>query len=593
MPVNTSSISFLHSNKGYRQLIRNGFIYKFNKQTSSMIYLICKTKNCKAKVHTDSNNNILDLKDEHNHLLEPEDFEVQCFRNILKDRVINETEPISKIYDEESAKAQFSPETLASVPMVRDIQPGLNQARRKLTLVLPTSTTFDIPVSYQRTATGFPCVFGLLPDRKKSTYQQLFQELKDVAVSMNRIWKPDPIISDFETSLIPAISAEFPQTLQKGCYFHHIQSIYRCIQNLGFATVYSEDEEIRTCCRKLMALAFLPLDEVESFFYNLLGTVNSRVKELLRQLFLYHDDYWINKNIVIPQNVMELENDQFFDFVKQCPGEKVALLLKFQDISNVDCFLGCNDPFEILSFDSNDLLDLKKEIGVKLNNNSYVILPGVKCKVNMLKNALVKLSNQLKKTSKTLSDTVIRNSTLTTDLIVNNSNNSANTFSVSLMTTSASPNNNLTPEEKLKLQTIESLNDWCQKMKESNGQKMFQLKENIDYEIFIDIIGKKVLVKCQCGKTTMLGQKDNNFILSNFFRHLIHRNPCRMVQEKLECLSENSSDPVASTFDNMNASVETTINPTSNINSSIQTSTGKRKGSKTLNPSVIKKKKRT
>ncbi|CAF2157458.1 unnamed protein product, partial [Rotaria magnacalcarata] len=499
----------------------------------------------------------------------------------------------------------------------------------------------------------FPCVFGLLPDRKKSTYQQLFQELKDVAVSMNRIWKPDPIISDFETSLIPAISAEFPQTLQKGCYFHHIQSIYRCIQNLGFATVYSEDEEIRTCCRKLMALAFLPLDEVESFFYNLLGTVNSRVKELLRQLFLYHDDYWINKvplemwnvhgiqhrtnnscegiyiyiyalsvpssnqhislaidfpfgylfsltylimlnkNIVIPQNVMELENDQFFDFVKQCPGEKVALLLKFQDISNVDCFLGCNDPFEILSFDSNDLLDLKKEIGVKLNNNSYVILPGVKCKVNMLKNALVKLSNQLKKTSKTLSDTVIRNSTLTTDLIVNNSNNSANTFSVSLMTTSASPNNNLTPEEKLKLQTIESLNDWCQKMKESNGQKMFQLKENIDYEIFIDIIGKKVLVKCQCGKTTMLGQKDNNFILSNFFRHLIHRNPCRMVQEKLECPSENSSDPVASTFDNMNASVEMTINPTSNINSSIQTSTGKRKGSKTLNPSVIKKKKRT
>ncbi|CAF2142131.1 unnamed protein product [Rotaria magnacalcarata] len=176
-----------------------------------------------------------------------------------------------KIYDEEIAKARFSPETLASVPMVHDIQPGLNQARRKLTPVLPASTIFDIPVSYQRTATGFPCVFGLLPDRKKSTYQQLFQELKDVAVSMNRIWKSDRIISDFETSLIPAIFAEFPQTLHKGCYFHHIQSIYRRIQNLGLATVYSEDEEIRTCCRKLMALAFLPLDEVESSFYNLRG----------------------------------------------------------------------------------------------------------------------------------------------------------------------------------------------------------------------------------------------------------------------------------------------------------------------------------
>ncbi|CAF4218138.1 unnamed protein product, partial [Rotaria sp. Silwood2] len=83
------------------------------------------------------------------------------------------------------------------------------------------------------------------------------------------------------------------------------------------------------------------------------------------------------------------------------------------------------------------------------------------------------------------------------------------------MAISASPNNNLTPEEKIKQQIIESLNDWCQKMKENNGQKMFQLKENVDYEIFIDIIEKKVLVKCQCGKTTTLGQKDNTYIVSH------------------------------------------------------------------------------
>ncbi|CAF4342054.1 unnamed protein product, partial [Rotaria magnacalcarata] len=140
-------------------------------------------------------------------------------------------------------------------------------------------------------------------------------------------------------------------------------------------------------------------------------------------------------------------------------------------ISNVDCFLGCNDPLDILLFDSNDLLDLKKEICVKLNNNSYLILPGVKCKVNLLKNTLVKLSKQLKRTSKTSLNTVIRNSPSTTDLIVNNSNNSSNTFSVTSITTSTAPNNNLTPEEKLKQQIIEPLNDWCQKMKENNGRK--------------------------------------------------------------------------------------------------------------------------
>jgi hypothetical protein len=55
---------------------------------------------------------------------------------------------------------------------------------------------------------AFPCVFALLPDRKKLTYQQLFKELKNIAASMNRMWKPDEIVTDFESSLMPAIAAE-------------------------------------------------------------------------------------------------------------------------------------------------------------------------------------------------------------------------------------------------------------------------------------------------------------------------------------------------------------------------------------------------
>jgi hypothetical protein len=47
-----------------------------------------------------------------------------------------------------------------------------------------------------------------LPDRKKSTYQQLFQELKSIAVSMGQAWQPEQIMSDFEASLMPAVAAE-------------------------------------------------------------------------------------------------------------------------------------------------------------------------------------------------------------------------------------------------------------------------------------------------------------------------------------------------------------------------------------------------
>lgn len=114
--------STLVSNKGKRLLTKDGFIFKMNKRTSSKIYWLCKTKNCKAHIHTDLNDTFLLASGEHNHLLDPEDHQVHQFRGMLKQRAINETTPIPKIYDEEITKAQFSPQVLAKVPLVRDIR---------------------------------------------------------------------------------------------------------------------------------------------------------------------------------------------------------------------------------------------------------------------------------------------------------------------------------------------------------------------------------------------------------------------------------------------------------------------------------------
>ncbi|CAF5074200.1 unnamed protein product, partial [Rotaria sp. Silwood1] len=92
-----------------------------NKQTSSKIYWTCKTKSCKAHVHTDLNNNFLVSNGEHNHLLEPEELEIKQFRQNLKERVINETSPISKIYDEQISKSHLSPDVLANLPLAHEI----------------------------------------------------------------------------------------------------------------------------------------------------------------------------------------------------------------------------------------------------------------------------------------------------------------------------------------------------------------------------------------------------------------------------------------------------------------------------------------
>ncbi|CAF3200244.1 unnamed protein product [Rotaria sp. Silwood2] len=65
------------------------------------------------------------------------------------------------------------------------------------------------------------------------------------------------------------MATEFPQAVHSGCFFHYTQAIYRRIQTLELTIIYVQNGEIRTCCRKLMALALLPIDQIELPFYNL------------------------------------------------------------------------------------------------------------------------------------------------------------------------------------------------------------------------------------------------------------------------------------------------------------------------------------
>ena len=54
----------------------------------------------------------------------------------------------------------------------------------------------------------FLCVFTILPTRKKYTYSEMFKELKSLATQMNRLFQPDQILTDYEPSIIAAISID-------------------------------------------------------------------------------------------------------------------------------------------------------------------------------------------------------------------------------------------------------------------------------------------------------------------------------------------------------------------------------------------------
>jgi hypothetical protein len=134
-----------------------------------------------------------------------------------------------------------------------------------------------------------PCVIALLPGRSATVYKRLFELLDEQATDLGMTFEPELITSDFETGLIKTVKQhvcsfssdleidllfslyilQFPMARHIGCYFHYTQSIHRKIQTLGLSTVYKDDERARSICHKLMALALLPLNKVESAFQSL------------------------------------------------------------------------------------------------------------------------------------------------------------------------------------------------------------------------------------------------------------------------------------------------------------------------------------
>ncbi|KAL0818774.1 hypothetical protein ABMA28_008101 [Loxostege sticticalis] len=89
-----------------------------------------------------------------------------------------------------------------------------------------------------------PLVYGLLSHKTEECYKIFLELLKRFAVNKLKInLDPPIIITDFETAAINAVKTMFPECLNKLCFFHLTQTIWRHIQAAGLARRYSNDPE--------------------------------------------------------------------------------------------------------------------------------------------------------------------------------------------------------------------------------------------------------------------------------------------------------------------------------------------------------------
>lgn len=113
--------------------------------------------------------------------------------------------------------------------------------------------------------TSLPLVYALLPNKSEETYVCLLQQLKVLEPAMS----PQSITIDFEMAMMKACRRVFPDALQRGCFFHFSQCIFRSIQSNGLKYRYETDPNFALNMRSLAAIAFVPTEIVTEVFEHL------------------------------------------------------------------------------------------------------------------------------------------------------------------------------------------------------------------------------------------------------------------------------------------------------------------------------------
>ena len=98
---------------------------------------------------------------------------------------------------------------------------------RTVPVIFQQMYTIHAPVGGEDNAHVLPMVYALMTHRTEESYARLFQELIDMGEEVNQDLEPPIIITDFEQASINAAQNEFPESINKGCFFQLCQNIWR------------------------------------------------------------------------------------------------------------------------------------------------------------------------------------------------------------------------------------------------------------------------------------------------------------------------------------------------------------------------------
>ncbi|CAF1538531.1 unnamed protein product [Rotaria magnacalcarata] len=234
---------------------------------------------------------------------------------------------------------------------------------------------------------------------------------------------------------------------------------------------------------------------------------------------------------ILPSDIFNYHDYEFYSIVSQLTGSDEVELLRIQSIRTVNSFLRINNVFHILTIDSEDINNIKKQICFILNNNTYAIKSDIQGSIDYLRDLFLKKQSEIsKRTNKINSYTDCTSSKIT-------SSNGVISHEPTTTTTLTSVN----PTDYHSI-IVNRINEWCSK----NGRDLnlldLKLTEGTDYLLTVPSYNSdSAHIRCGCRASARLPRQGNNFQLSNYYRHL-KTGKCSMLQSKFQSNPAQDND---------------------------------------------------
>ena len=150
--------------------------------------------------------------------------------------------------------------------------------------------------------TYVPCLYAMLPDKKRDSYDAMFSMLKECLSRRGLSLSAQYFMSDYELNIKNSFMSFFPNTECKGCLFHYAKAVVGQVNKRGFKQDFSDVKKNGTFCgfiRAILGLPQVPLQRLNQGIRNLYiicRRLTGKQRSFGIKMIKYVEKVWIRGN---------------------------------------------------------------------------------------------------------------------------------------------------------------------------------------------------------------------------------------------------------------------------------------------------------